>query len=152
MKKKIKNKIKNKLVTTLIVIIVSISSCDPIDEKFIIINNTPNTISYYFSKDSTEQSALKFYSEKFYVNSQGGKIKKEFDYVKSKDEKPIPMMINWEDYLNYEFKERRGVYLYVIDSSDINKEVDVMQNSKLVRRYEITSNYMKANQWRFEIK
>jgi hypothetical protein len=124
---------------------------DPTDKKFVLVNNSSNTISYYFSKDTSENSALEFYSEKFYRNPNKGKVAKEFDYIKNNKEKHLSMMGSWESYLNGQFKNGEA-NLYIIDSIDIGKDYNTIKENKLIKKYKVSFEYMKAHNWRFEVE
>lgn len=125
-------------------------ACDSLDTKFVIINNTASTKSYYFSEDSTSNSAIKFYSELFYTTPKNGNITKRFDYLKPYSKRDIGMLGAWEDHLNEQFVDSTA-YIYVIDSSDIGKKPEIMQRDNLVSRYRVTSKYMTENNWKLTI-
>jgi hypothetical protein len=141
---------KPKLSIIIANICLVISGCDPMDKKFIINNTTPTTKSYYITQDSTTQSAIKFYSEKFYTNSENNKIIKEFDYLKPNKKTPIDVLGTWENYLDKQFKDSIA-YFYVIDSSDIGKEAEFLNNNT-IKQYKITSKHMKDNKWELGIR
>jgi len=141
---------KPKLSIIIANICLVISGCDPTDKKFIINNTTPTTKSYYITQDSTTQSAIKFYSENFYTNSENNKIIKEFDYLKPNKKTPIDVLGTWENYLDKQFKDSIA-YFYVIDSSDIGKEAEFL-NDNTIKQYKITSKHMKDNKWELGIR
>jgi hypothetical protein len=141
---------KPKLSIIIANICLVISGCDPMDKKFIINNTTPTTKSYYITQDSTTQSAIKFYSENFYTNSENKKIIKEFDYLKPNKKTPIDVLGTWENYLDKQFKDSIA-YFYVIDSSDIGKEAEFLNNNT-IKQYKITSKHMKENKWELGIR
>jgi hypothetical protein len=121
-------------------------ACDSFDTKFVMINNTESTKSFYFSEDSTTNSATKFYSKLFYATPKNGNIPKEFNFLKPYSKRDIGMLGAWEDHLNEQFVDSTA-YVYVIDSSDIGKKPEIMVRNNLVSKYRVTSKYMIENNW-----
>lgn len=142
---------KLQLLIVLANICLLIGACDPTDKKFVINNISPKTKSYYITNDSTKISAIKFYSEKFYINSENKKITKEYDYLKSDTKSPIDVLGTWEKYLDNQFKD--GIaYIYIIDSSYIGREAELLRENNAIKQFKVTSVYLKKNNWELLIK
>ncbi|KAA5536814.1 hypothetical protein F0919_03850 [Taibaiella lutea] len=123
-------------------------SCELVDNKFTIINNSPNLISYYFTKDSTGKLANEFYSTYYYTTSNG-KIPKEFYFIQSGNKGTIETLGEWDtDTSSF---DNGTAYIYIIDSINIGRE-DTLTMNKLIRKYSVTIDYLKAKNWVFEVK
>ena len=126
-------------------------SCDPVDNKLVLYNKSQETVSYFFSADSTDETAVRFYSDKFYITPENKKINKEYDYIRSGVKKNLLMIGSWDNYLTKQFKNGTA-FLYVIDSIDIGKNRDTLKDTKFIRKYEMSIVYMKENNWQFAIQ
>lgn len=125
-------------------------SCDSVDSKFIFVNHSPVTKSYYFSDDSIGNSAVSFYSQRFYATPKNGNIPKDYDYLKPNKKRGIGMLGSWEDHLDDQFIDSTA-FIYIIDSADIGKSAEILVRDSLVSRYKVTSDYMREHNWEFDI-
>jgi hypothetical protein len=111
-----------------------LSGCDPVDKKFSIKNESKNTISFLIAKDSSFNSAAVYFSN----------IKQDFPFIQSYKVYKVPVLSNWEYYIEKEFKDST-VNIFFIDSLSIGMDKDIL--SKSIKRYRVTLKEMRERNW-----
>ena len=127
-----------------------ISSCGLIDNKFVIKNNRPATISYLLAGPD-QTAALKYFGPELKKTSKNKALKNQGDYLMQGMSAHIAMMDSWDNYFKNSDK-RDSTYLYVIDSVNMGKDTATLRTSALISQYHVTLEYMKASNWVFEVK
>lgn len=66
------------------------------------------------------------------------------------EKKHLPALGSWDMKLKKPLNGHE--FLYIIDSSDIGKNKDTLRIKKIIRKYKISYDIVKACNWQFEIK
>ena len=126
-------------------------SCDSVDKKFVLINNSKNTISYNISKDSMDKTIVSYYSDMYYHTSENTRIPIDYDFITSKSKKKCMIMGTWENFFNNQ-NPKGMVFIYFIDSLNIGKKDSLILKNSLIKKYKISYDELVKNNWEYEIE
>ena len=139
-----------KSLTFILFVLLLTQSCDQTDSRFKVINNAKHTISAYLTVDSGGNNAKGYYEKLYFVDPTGIKRMKSFDFIKAGDTGTFPVLGDWDSEDN--FDSRGNIYIYIIDSADIGKDLNLVALDSVVRRYHTTLNEMRMNGWCISVR